>query len=127
VCETPIGIARVIPCPVHYLFNAMGNLGQSVVGVIRLHSIINCLYENKCTIPCTVLLVPKKGGLVKVKKEIKSDLHLPDFYTTDQLLDAANQLVKLEADLREFKSFVMGELQRHQRKVGDLLGSPPAI
>jgi len=93
----------------------------------RLHIIINCLYENKCTILCTVLLVPKKGGLVKVKKEIKSDLCLPDFYTTDQLLDAASQLVKLEADLLEFKSFVMGELQRHQQKVGVLLGSPPAI
>jgi len=41
VCETPMEFARVIPCPVHYLFNAMGNLVQSVVGVICLHIIIN--------------------------------------------------------------------------------------
>jgi len=37
VCETPMEFARVIPCPVHYLFNAMGNLVQSVVEVIILY------------------------------------------------------------------------------------------
>jgi len=126
VCETPMRICQGDSLSGSSPLQRSVQVRQSVVVVICLHIITNHLYENKCTIPCTVLLVPKKGGLVNFKNGIKAEIVVPDFYSLDQLLDAANQLEKLEKEISAFKSFVTQELGIHYRKIGEFL-KPPAL